>query len=58
VRYVCLSVGKQKAQPINGRSYAGLPDFSWYKIPKTAKEYTKLPQNITNGNDIYQMAVK
>jgi hypothetical protein len=27
-------------------SSAGLPDFSWYKIPKREK-YTKLPRNIT-----------
>jgi hypothetical protein len=26
---------------------AGLPDFSWSKIPKRGK-YTKLPQNIPN----------
>jgi hypothetical protein len=29
----------------------GLPDFSWYKIPKTGK-------NIPNGHKIYQMAIK
>jgi hypothetical protein len=29
----------------------GLPDFSWYKIPKRGK-YTKLPQTILNVNKI------
>jgi hypothetical protein len=36
---------------------AGLPDFSWYKMPKREK-YTKLPQTIPNGYEIYQMAMK
>jgi hypothetical protein len=40
------------------RTYnAGLPDFSWFKIPKQGK-YTKLPQNIPNGHKIFPMAVK
>jgi hypothetical protein len=55
------------------RSYictSGLPDFSWYNIPKPEKicryiykmyqmatKYTKCQQNIPNGNKIYQMAV-
>jgi hypothetical protein len=39
------------------RRGTGLPDFSWYKIPKRGK-YTKLPQNIPNVHKIYQMAVK
>jgi hypothetical protein len=30
---------------------AGLPDFSWHKIPKL-ETYTKLPQNIPNVNKI------
>jgi hypothetical protein len=34
-----------------------LPDFSRYNIPKREK-YTKLPQNIPNGYEIYKMAVK
>jgi hypothetical protein len=34
-------------------SLAGLPDFSWYNVPKRGK-YTKLPQNRPNGNKIYQ----
>jgi hypothetical protein len=41
----------------------GLPDLSWYNIPKRGKnkitvKYTKWPQNIPNGHKIYQMAVK
>jgi hypothetical protein len=42
----------------------GLPDFSWYKMPKR-EEITKWPQNIQNNHkrnqnchNIYQMAVK
>jgi hypothetical protein len=37
--------------------WAGLPDFSWSKIPKRGK-YTKLPQNIPNGHKIFPMALK
>jgi hypothetical protein len=36
---------------------AGLPDFSWYIIPKRGK-YTKLPQNIPTAHRIFQMPVK
>jgi hypothetical protein len=43
---------------------AGLPDFSWYSIPKRWK-YTKWPQNIPkchkiyqNVRKIYQMSIK
>jgi hypothetical protein len=48
----------------------GLPDFSWYNIPKRVKlitrykkyrmaaKHTKWPQNIPNGNKIYQMDTK
>jgi hypothetical protein len=32
-------------------SGSGLPDFSWYKIPKREK-YTKLPQTIPNVHKI------
>jgi hypothetical protein len=38
----------------------GLPDFSWYNIPKRGKmyqitiKYIKWPQNISNGHKIYQ----
>jgi hypothetical protein len=30
---------------------AGLPDLSWFKIPKREKytEYTEWPQNVPNG---------
>jgi hypothetical protein len=38
-------------------SVAGLPDFFWYNIPKWEK-YTKLPQNISNGHEIYKITVK
>jgi hypothetical protein len=34
----------------------GLPDFSWYDIPKLEK-YTKWPQNVQNGRKIDQMAI-
>jgi hypothetical protein len=34
---------------------SGLPEFSWYNIPKRGK-YTKLAQNKPNGQKIYQMA--
>jgi hypothetical protein len=44
---------------------AGLPDFSWYNLPKREKifqkvytKYTKWPQNLANGHTIYQTAVK
>jgi hypothetical protein len=36
---------------------AGLPDFSWYMIPKPEK-CTKLTQNVPNGHKISQMSVK
>jgi protoporphyrinogen oxidase len=35
--------------------FAGLPDLSWYNIPKREKinqitvKYSKMPQNIPNG---------
>jgi hypothetical protein len=35
------------------RSRAGLPDLSWYNIPKR-KKCTKWPENIPNGLKIYQ----
>jgi hypothetical protein len=51
-----------------GKSHAcrpGLPDFSWYNIPKQGKIYqitTKLqigPKiHITNGRNIFQMVIK
>jgi hypothetical protein len=41
----------------NALGTAGLPDCSWYNIPKREK-YTKLHQSIPNGHKIYQMAVK
>jgi hypothetical protein len=43
---------------------AGLPDFSWYNIPKRDKiyqmtlKYTKGPQNIPNDHKIHQMTMK
>jgi hypothetical protein len=37
--------------------WPGLPDFSWYIIPKREK-YTKSPKSIPNGLRIYQKAVK
>jgi hypothetical protein len=42
----------------------GLPDFSWYNIPKRGKmyqittKYTKLPQDIPNYHKIYQITSK
>jgi hypothetical protein len=41
-----------------------LPDYSWYNIPKTGKinqiviQFTKLQQNISNGNKIDEMFIK
>jgi hypothetical protein len=44
---------------------AGLPDFSWYKIPKREKytkltqtNYTKCPQNITKDRKMDKMSTK
>jgi hypothetical protein len=43
---------------------AGLPDFSWFKIPKLGKiyqittKYTKSPQNIPNYHKICQITTK
>jgi hypothetical protein len=43
---------------------AGLPDFSWYNIPKRGKiyqitiKYTKWPQNIPNCRKVDPMAIK
>jgi hypothetical protein len=40
------------------RFLSGLPDISWYNIPKweeytrMATKYTKWPQNIPNGSEI------
>jgi hypothetical protein len=36
---------------------AGLPDLSWYNIPKREK-CTKLPQNIPNDHKINKMVIK
>jgi hypothetical protein len=36
---------------------SGLPDFSWYNIPKR-ENGTKWPKNIPNGHKIYQTAEK
>jgi hypothetical protein len=41
----------------DGGTGPGLPDFSWYNIPKREK-YTKGPKNIPNGHKIYQTAIK
>jgi hypothetical protein len=35
----------------------GLPDCSWYDIPKREK-HTKWPQNVPNGHKICQMTEK
>jgi hypothetical protein len=35
---------------------AGLPDFSWYNIPKQRK-YTQRPQNIPNASYSFGVAV-
>jgi hypothetical protein len=46
---------------IHDRWAAGLPDFSWYNIPKRGKIYQiniKLQQNIANGRKKVIMAVK
>jgi hypothetical protein len=40
-----------------GQFDTGLPDFSWYNIPKREK-YTKWSQNIPKGHKIYQKATK
>jgi hypothetical protein len=40
----------------NKNDQPGLPDFSWYNIPKREK-YTKLPQNVPNVKK-YPMSVK
>jgi hypothetical protein len=49
---------RQQELPLKkGVTSAGLPDFSWYNIPKREK-YTKWLQNIPNGYKIYQMAIK
>jgi hypothetical protein len=36
---------------------AGLPDFSWYNIPKREK-YTKLSQNVPSDHKMYQVTTK
>jgi hypothetical protein len=36
---------------------AGLPDFSWYNIPKREK-YTKLSQNIPNDRKMLLVAIQ
>jgi hypothetical protein len=42
----------------------GLPDFSWYNLPKWGKsfqmtvKYTKWPQTIPNGSKIDQVAIR
>jgi hypothetical protein len=63
-------LGLAPEKPENSESYfyvspgAGLPDFSWYNIPKRGKtyqitiKYSKWPQNILTGSKIEQMAVK
>jgi hypothetical protein len=41
----------EKRHPIRTSFDAGMPDFSWYKIPKREK-YTKLLQTIPNVHKI------
>jgi hypothetical protein len=57
-----------KKEPLEKGLEAGLPDFSWYIIPKPEKmyqipshkisqmsaKYSKCPQNIPNGNKKYK----
>jgi hypothetical protein len=51
-------------QRASGVCLAGLPDFSWYNIPKrekmyqTATKYTKWPQNIQNDIIMFVTAIK
>jgi hypothetical protein len=63
---------EQSREPEDKRVFffAGLPDFSWYNIPKrekipnshkiyqSATKYTKVQQNIPKCNKIYQSATK
>jgi hypothetical protein len=42
---------------LNHEWQPGLPDFSWYNIPKLGK-CTELPFSVLNNNKIYQMTVK
>jgi hypothetical protein len=37
---------------------SGLPDCSWFNIPKRLKIYTKWPQNIPHDHKIYHMTTK
>jgi hypothetical protein len=60
---VCALVSQSRVStPFSVSTWArqhapGLPDLSWYNIPKREK-YTQLPQSIPNARKIYLMAVK
>jgi hypothetical protein len=47
----------QKLKRLPPQALAGLPDFSWYVIPKLEK-CTKSTQNVPNGHKIPQISVK
>jgi hypothetical protein len=55
---------KRVATPKESGLEPGLPDFSWYNIPKGGKiyqmttKYTKWPLHISNGRKIDQMNIK
>jgi hypothetical protein len=50
--------GKSQPRILMLRKGAGLPDFSWYNIPKWEENIPKCPQNKPNGHKIFEMAVK
>jgi hypothetical protein len=49
-------IGKVVVAPAE-RPEPGLPDFSWYVIPKPYKS-TKCTQNVPNGHELSQMSLK
>jgi hypothetical protein len=40
------------------QSYPGLPDFSWYNIPKREKYIYQITKKLPIVQKVYQMAVK
>jgi hypothetical protein len=51
IKYVTLYVNASRVIFFPTFAKPGLPDFSWYKIPKREK-YTKLPRTIPNVHKI------
>jgi hypothetical protein len=50
----CLKMHAKIFFGTKSKETPGLPDFSWYNIPKTEK----IPRNVPNGHKIFQNGCK